>query len=251
MASSIPVVLITGGNQGIGFAIAQVLSESKKPYTILIGARNVSRGEEAVEKIKSSKTNDETTISTIQIDIASSESINDAVEKVTMDHGRLDILVNNAGISTKNGSAASRDDWLYIFQVNVFGTVEVTQAFFLLLEKSSNSKVVVMSSSMGSIGWTEAAEETPMGLALAPYSASKAAINMHLQYWKKCVPGTKFWGVDPGLCATDFGGDFTRNYGRPPKDGAAIVRQCVEGERDQFVGKVIFQENGEEGSRPW
>lgn len=237
-----------GANQGIGYYIAQVLSQSKKPYQIIVGARNPERGNEAVKKLQATKSNDKSTITTIPIDISSHESILAAAGNISKTFGHLDILVNNAGIWGDN--SGTREDWTRVLDTNVVGTVDAFHVFFPLLQKSSDPKHVIVSSSMGSIAMVEQAPRHPFATTASAYRASKAAISMVIAELTKNVEGLRTWGVDPGLCATEFGGEFTRNNGRDPREAGDIVRQCIEGERDDCVGKVVWEENGT-GVRPW
>ena len=168
-------------------------------------------------------------------------------------YGGLDILVNNAAApgtdSTNMGQ--SLEDWDMCFKTNVIGTVAVTQAFIPQLQKSLDGKIVVVSSSMGSLSMCEDAPKHPLSIDASPYRASKAAINMVMIEWTKVYPGVKIWGIDPGLCATRFAGEYSLKNGRDPKEGADIARQCIEGEREDCVGKVVFEQYGETGVRPW
>ncbi|KAL1591662.1 hypothetical protein SLS60_011660 [Paraconiothyrium brasiliense] len=254
MANSIPpVVFITGANQGLGYAIAEVFSQAKNPYTILIGARDQARGEEAASKLLQTRTNQESTISPIQIDIASSESITSALDKISTDYGRLDILVNNAGIFGAPGkmwNSTTRPDWRAIFEVNVFGAIELIESAFPLLRKSPSPRVIVVTSNMGSISKV-ANGHVPTGAAGAYYSSSKAAINAMLANWSQTQKDIKFWATCPGLVATEFGGDFTKQHGREPKDAADIVRKCAEGEKEDVVGLMIWDQDGKSGVYEW
>ncbi|KAF1967706.1 short-chain dehydrogenase/reductase SDR [Bimuria novae-zelandiae CBS 107.79] len=254
MAAPIPpVVLITGANQGLGFAIAEIFSQSKQPYTVLVGARDQSRGEEAVTKLLSKKTNDKITVSAIQINLASSESITTALESIGKSYGRIDVLVNNAGIFGAPGkmwTSTTRPDWRAIFEVNVFGAIELVELAFPLLRKSSLPRVIVVTSNMGSI--TKVSQgHVPCGAVGAYYSSSKAAINAMVANWTQLQKDIKFWAVCPGLVATEFGGDFTKQHGRDPKDAADIVRMCAEGEKDDVVGYAIWDQDGKSGVYEW
>ncbi|KAF2449187.1 NAD(P)-binding protein [Karstenula rhodostoma CBS 690.94] len=248
-----PVILITGANQGLGFAIAEVFSQSKHPYTILVGARDQTRGNEAVSKLLSTKTNEKTTISTIGIDLASSESITSALEKIATNYGRLDILVNNAGIfgaPGKTWNSTTRPDWRTIFEVNVFGAIELVETAFPLLLKSPSPRVIVVTSNMGSISKV-ANGHVPCGPVGAYYSSSKAAVNAMVANWSQTQKGIKFWATCPGLVATQFGGDFTMHQGREPTEAADIVRKCAEGEKEDVVGHMIWDQDGKSGVYEW
>ncbi|KAF2260552.1 NAD(P)-binding protein [Lojkania enalia] len=251
MVSDSPVVLITGANQGIGFSISELLSQSKMSYTILVGARNASKGIDAVSQLNTIKINPNAKIVPFLVDLNSHESIVSAVDKVSTDYGRLDILINNAAIGSANGGqqTSDRTEWQKVFETNVFGTVDLTHAFLPLLQKSPDPKIVVVTSTFGTIAATEAAD--PLFVEASPYKASKAAINMVLVEWNKLLKGIKVWGVCPGLCATDLAGEFTRKNGQDPRKGAVVVQQCIEGERENLRGKMVFEQDGEWGTRPW
>jgi NAD(P)-dependent dehydrogenase (short-subunit alcohol dehydrogenase family) len=175
------------------------------------------------------------------------------LENITTNYGRIDILVNNAGIfgaPGKTWNSTTRPDWRAIFEVNVFGAMELVELAFPLLRKSSAPRVVVVSSNMGSI--SKVAEgHVPTGPAGAYYSSSKAAINAMVANWSQLQKDIKFWAVCPGLVATEFGGDFTKQHGRDPKDAAAIVRMCAEGEKEDVVGKFIWDQDGKSGVYEW
>lgn len=191
-------------------------------------------------------------MSTIQLDITSTSSIAAAVIKINENYGRLDVLVNNAAIMAgEGGSTTNPEDWRRVFETNVIGTVAVTNAFIPLLQKSNNAKIVVVSSSMGSITIAETSPPHPMANGASPYRASKAAMNMITVEWAKVLNGIRVWSVDPGLCATEFAGEYSMSKGRDPREGADIVRQCIEGERNDCVGKVVWEQGGETGVRPW
>ncbi|KAF1957098.1 putative short chain dehydrogenase [Byssothecium circinans] len=252
--STAPVVLITGANQGIGFAAAEVFAQSKQGYHILVGSRNATRGEEAVSKLLERRTNADSNIATLTLDVSSSESIKAAIETISTRYGKLDVLVNNAGVLYgPTGTSDKRDDWRYIFEVNVFGVMDLTISAFPLLRKSSNPKVVMVTSNMGSLTMV-ANGHVPIGAMGSPYSASKAAFNMMMLNWVHTQKDIKFWGFCPGLVATEIGGEFTRNNGRPAKEAADLVRQCVEGEREDGQGKISWEQAdlpGGTGIYPW
>jgi NAD(P)-dependent dehydrogenase (short-subunit alcohol dehydrogenase family) len=172
----------TDANQGLGIYIAQLIFQSSKPYNILVGARNPSRGREAVARLEATRVNNESTTSTIEVNITSSESIVGAVEEVSNAYGRVDILVSIAAIQSKElgKTLNSVEDWKAVFDTKVIGTVAMTNAFVPLLQKSSDAKIVVLSSSMGSIAIAEASPPHPMSDMASPCRASKAAINMVL-----------------------------------------------------------------------
>ncbi len=97
------VAFVTGASRGIGAAIARRLA--KDGLHVVAVARNLDKLEQLVIEIKADGGSAEAMV----CDIANSQNITDAIEKVTDAHGRLDVLVNNAGI-TKDGLILRMDD---------------------------------------------------------------------------------------------------------------------------------------------
>jgi NAD(P)-dependent dehydrogenase (short-subunit alcohol dehydrogenase family) len=84
------VVLITGANQGMGYLAA--LQLAKLPgYNVLVGARSVQKGQDAVKKIEGKSP--QSKVEAILIDVNSDESIRTAVKDIESKFGRLDVLV--------------------------------------------------------------------------------------------------------------------------------------------------------------
>src|ERR1700689_2528238 len=84
-----PVALVTGANQGIGLQIAKDLAAHG--FTVLVGSRNLERGEVAAKEIGPDA-------HALQLDVTDQASIA-AAERIRKEFGRLDVLINNAAIS--------------------------------------------------------------------------------------------------------------------------------------------------------
>src|SRR5579871_3086463 len=93
------VILITGGNTGIGFETVKALCKEPTAYNILIGTRSLEKGEAAIVSLKNEIPETTSTVSTVQVDIESDDSIKKAFDYVSSKYGKLDVLVNNAGAS--------------------------------------------------------------------------------------------------------------------------------------------------------
>ena len=91
------IVLITGANSGIGWETVKALLQSQRQYHILLGARDLEKGNEALEKLKEDVPETSSAIELIQIDVADDASISNACENIQTSHGRIDTLINNAG----------------------------------------------------------------------------------------------------------------------------------------------------------
>ena len=93
------IALVTGANKGLGFETSRVLA--KNGIKVLLGSRDLERGEKAVDALK----NEGLDIELLHIDIANADSIKNAVADIKSKYGKLDILVNNAGMIHKD------EDW--------------------------------------------------------------------------------------------------------------------------------------------
>jgi NAD(P)-dependent dehydrogenase (short-subunit alcohol dehydrogenase family) len=174
---------VTGANQGVGLQVARELVANG--LTVLVGSRNVERGEAAAKEIGPGAV-------AIQLDVTDGASIAAAAERIRREFGRLDLLVNNAGISktrpggslvveeyakTSYPSTASLDEIRAVWETNVFGVVAVYQAMLPLLRLSSDARIVNVSSGVGSLT-VNADPAYPYHAIFGPiYPASKTALN--------------------------------------------------------------------------
>ncbi|MGM4983526.1 MULTISPECIES: SDR family NAD(P)-dependent oxidoreductase [Rhizobium] len=177
-----PVALVTGANQGIGLQIARELAANG--YTVLVGSRNLERGEEAAKSIGADAR-------ALQLDVTDQASIAAVAERIRIELGRLDLLVNNAAIShagrpgrslaeilqSSRASVASLDEVRAVFETNVFGVIAVTQAILPLLREAPAGRIVNVTSGVGSLT-LNADPNFPYrsGFGVV-YAASKTALN--------------------------------------------------------------------------
>jgi NAD(P)-dependent dehydrogenase (short-subunit alcohol dehydrogenase family) len=94
------IVLITGGNAGIGFEAVKALLESdKQQYVVLMGTRSLEKGQKAIDELKKEVVNTSSAVELVQVDISSDESIEAAYAGVKAKYDHIDALINNAGES--------------------------------------------------------------------------------------------------------------------------------------------------------
>jgi NAD(P)-dependent dehydrogenase (short-subunit alcohol dehydrogenase family) len=91
------IVLVTGGNNGIGYETVKALLESKQNYIILLGSRSLEKASVAIKNLREERPASTSTVEAVQVDLTSDESIQKAFDQVNSRQGRLDTLVNNAG----------------------------------------------------------------------------------------------------------------------------------------------------------
>jgi len=178
-----PVALVTGANQGIGLQIAKDLVTHG--FTVLVGSRNLERGEAAAKEIGPDAC-------ALQLDVTDQASIAAAARRVRNEFGRLDVLVNNAAIShtgeirgmsvyeyakLTQPSNVSLDEMHAVFETNVFGVVAVTQALLPLLREAPAARIVNVSSGVGSLTLNSDPSFPPRQIFGPVYPASKTALN--------------------------------------------------------------------------
>ncbi|NBW38633.1 MAG: SDR family NAD(P)-dependent oxidoreductase, partial [Cytophagia bacterium] len=169
--------LVTGANKSIGFEVARQLA--KKGVYVFLGSRNVENGLAAVDTLKSEGLNN---VEVVQLDITNDESVKNARIGIGRKVKTLDILINNAGIYggyPQEALNTTIDQLKATYDANVYGVVRVTQSFIDLLKKSSEPRIVNVSSSQGSITLHSDPSYKYYNYKGAAYLSSKAALNMY------------------------------------------------------------------------
>ncbi|MBF4999388.1 SDR family NAD(P)-dependent oxidoreductase [Nocardia sp. BSTN01] len=125
--------VVTGASSGIGEATARELA--KQGYHVYVGARRMDRLQALADEIGGTA---------IELDVTDESSVRlftDAVE-------RADVLVNNAGGAKGLApvTEADLDDWRWMWETNVLGTLRVTKALLPKLIDSGDGLIVTVTS---------------------------------------------------------------------------------------------------------
>jgi NAD(P)-dependent dehydrogenase (short-subunit alcohol dehydrogenase family) len=209
-----PVALVTGANQGIGLQIAKDLA--LHGFTVLVGSRNLQRGETAAKEVGSGAY-------ALQLDVTDQDSISAAAVRVRDEFGRLDVLVQNAAISNTNKkpgqsveeyskttrpSVVSLDEMRAVWDTNVFGVLSVYQAMLPLLRATPGARIVNVSSGVGSLRATSDPTYPYRAIFGPVYPASKTALNaLTIAMALELEPeGIKVNAVSPGFTKTNLNG---------------------------------------------
>jgi NAD(P)-dependent dehydrogenase (short-subunit alcohol dehydrogenase family) len=210
-----PVALVTGANKGIGFEIARELAEGG--CTVWLAGRDLEKVRAAAAKLEKSGHK----VKSVALDVTRPDSAAAAARAVEIDSGALDILVNNAGISSESRRSPGKDSPEMIapsevgletlratYETNVFGPVNVTQAFLPLLRKSKAGRIVNMSSGLGSLTQKSDPSTFLAKVNVMAYCSSKSALNGVTVAFANELRETpiKVNAADPGYCATDLNG---------------------------------------------
>ena len=165
--------VITGGNRGLGFGIAQAMAESGANIAIL--CRATKKAAEAVEALSVFGG----TYRSFSCDVTSLPSVRAAVEAVCEAFGGIDILVNNAGVScTKALLDMDEDltDWYKVVNTDLNGCVHMTyEAAKRMRDAGKGGCIINITSNAGFM--------VNHGQPMSPYSCAKAAMN----HFTKCM----------------------------------------------------------------
>ncbi len=239
------IVLITGGNAGIGYEIVKSLASLQPNYQILLGARDIHKGEEAASSLGAP-----TNVNPIQLDVTSDESINLCFKTIEQHFGRLDILINNAGTAGRDlgtyppTSETLREIYNHCYNVNVTGAAILTETMIPLLQLSTLPKVIMISSGLGSITNLQR-PQAPL-IPVPFYNATKSAMNYLAAYYAKKYPNFKVNSVCPGLNATGLNGLELTEENHPRNGAIRAVQLATEG-----PGGVSGTYSNKEGPVPW
>jgi len=241
--------LVTGANKSIGFEITRQLAQ--RGIYVYLGSRNLENGIEAVNKLKAEGIQN---VEAIPLDITNDESVKQARIVIGGKTKSLDILINNAGIYGGYPQSAfdvTMEQFKAAYDANLYGVVRVTQAFIDLLKKSSEPRIVNVSSSQGSITLHSDPSYTYYDNKGIVYLSSKAALNMYTVVLAYELKDTLFKvnAVCPGYTKTDFNGH--RGPGTVEDAGKRIIKYALI-DQNGPTGKFFSEENNPEtGEIPW
>ncbi|CAF4165876.1 unnamed protein product [Rotaria sp. Silwood2] len=266
------VVLVTGANRGLGFEVVKKLvatSTDPNKIIILLGSRNLQRGQEAISRLGSPPN-----VHLLQLDTSSQDSIARATKEIEEKYnGYLNVLINNAGISKRERRI---DVAREIFATNYYGVKMVNEYMFPLL--GENARIVNVSSEIGS--WTlykassdlqnqyssptltteeldqlvkdflSAIEQDKLDTSgydpkspLLIYGVSKAALTaltrIEARQWS-AIKNVLVLAVCPGYCATDI-----TNHApgaRPAELGADSILYAVNTSQNELENGAFYQD---------
>ena len=181
-------IIITGGSLGIGRETAKNMIS--KDANVLITGRSESRLKQA-QKYSGAKI--------IEFDIADMDNIAENAKKcIDILDGRIDVLVNNAGIGvSKSIDKLNIEDFLRVFNVNVFGLALFTKEIIPLMIKESYGTIVNIGSTASLKGYKNG----------SIYSSSKFAVRCLTQCWQAELRqyNIRVCQVNPSEVTTAFG----------------------------------------------
>ena len=200
------VALVSGGNRGIGREVARELAALD--YTVVIGSRNLERGEQAAGELGEN-------VTARQLDVTDEDSIVRCVASIAEEFGRLDVLVNNAGITgggwSTNAVDADLAEVRRTLETNFFGAWRLTEESLPLMRQNGYGRIVNISSGMGQL--------SDMGGHSPGYRVSKTGLNVLTRMLTAELANENILvnSACPGWVRTDMG---TQAAGRSVEEGA-------------------------------
>jgi len=185
------VAVVTGSSTGIGLATSLALA--KEGFSTYATMRNLDRSAD----ITSKAAKEDLPLTVLQMNVDNDKSVNDTIEKIMNDKGRIDVVVNNAGYALVGAfEETSMRDGRAQMETNFFGTVRVIKAVLPIMRKQHRGTIVNVTSMGGRIA-------IPFD---SFYHASKFALeglSESLQY--EIEPfGVKVVLIEPGAVKSDF-----------------------------------------------
>ncbi|MBC9914377.1 SDR family NAD(P)-dependent oxidoreductase [Chitinophaga varians] len=226
--------LITGANRGLGLETARQLL--KKNVQVILSCRDSAKGLAAVAQLREVSPH----INFLPLDITHPEQVSAAVDKITQQYGHLDILINNAAITHAGATPPTAErmtntilqtnveDVKAVFEVNVWGTLQLTQALLPLLRKSPAGRIINLSSELGSIQLQADTSSPIYHVKKFAYNSSKTMVNLLTVYLQEALRDTnvRAYTISPGWVKTDMG--TAAAFLEIPEGAGIIVQAALE-----------------------
>lgn len=208
------LVVVTGGNVGLGFESAQDFA--RRNARVVLGCRDINKGEEAVKSIKEKTGND--AVECLEVDLGSLASVRKFCTELKSKYPPIYALVLNAGVWYPMDEKKKTSDGFEIhFGVNHLGHFEMAR---LLIDQmaEAGSRIVIVSSSLAKTGKIDfetqdfvregrvAEEDGKKSFAPTGYCDSKLMNALTCRYLTTILPPhVTTYAVCPGFCRSSLG----------------------------------------------
>ncbi|MEE8419435.1 MAG: glucose 1-dehydrogenase [Dehalococcoidales bacterium] len=220
------VAIVTGGNGGIGKAIAIGLAGAGAD--IVIAARNKEKTAGVVEEIKSLGRR----CIGLECNVRKADDIKNTVEKTVKEFGKLNILVNNAGTANRAlPQSMTEKEWDIVIDINLKAGFLFSQAAYPAMVKAGGGKIINIGSMMSIFGSGTSAN----------YSVSKGGV---IQLTKSLAIA---WAQDNiqvnAICPGWFATDLTKQHTEDKELYRTIINRTPAGrfgETNELAGAAVF-----------
>src|SRR5258708_21694161 len=137
------VIVITGSSSGFGALAARALA--KAGHIVYASMRETTgRNEKQVEAVKQFAADNKVDLRTVELDVASQESSNLAIQKIVAENGRLDVIILNAGHMVFGPAEAFTPEQLAeLYDINVLSPPPLTHAALPRLRPPGTGLVIL------------------------------------------------------------------------------------------------------------
>lgn len=197
------IVVLTGGNAGIGKATAKGLAE--KGATLILGCRNSAKAQKAVLEIQKATGNKR--VLTYPLDLASFESIRGFAAMIRENYPHVDVLLNNAAALT-NTFQTTREGFEWQIGVNYIGHFLLTRELLPWLQKGEAPRVINVSSNghyRGAINFDSFRNPPQDYRLLDAYCQAKLANVLFTHELARRYPAIESYALHPGFVRTHLG----------------------------------------------
>jgi len=189
--NQLSVAVVTGSSSGIGLATSLALA--RNGYLTYATMRNLAKR----DSIQSVAEKQHLPVRVVQLDVTDENSINNAIQSILSESGRIDLLVNNAGYALTGAfEDIGIDEIKAQYETNVFGVIRVTQAVLPIMRKQGSGRIINISSGAGRTGYPGGSAYVSSKFALEGLSESMA---FEVEQF-----GIKTVLVEPGFVRTNF-----------------------------------------------
>jgi NAD(P)-dependent dehydrogenase (short-subunit alcohol dehydrogenase family) len=185
------VAVVTGSSSGIGLETALTLA--RKGFLTYATMRNLAKS----DNIKAVADKDHLPICIVQLDVTDDTSVNNAVQSIIKETGRIDILVNNAGYALSGGfEDLSLEEIKNQYDTNFYGIIRTTQAILPIMRKQRSGRIINISSGLGLFGFP----------GMSAYSSTKFAMEglSESMTYELDQFGIKVILIEPGVIRTNI-----------------------------------------------
>jgi NAD(P)-dependent dehydrogenase (short-subunit alcohol dehydrogenase family) len=181
------IIVITGASSGFGALTARSLALAG--HTVYASMRETKgRNAAQVREVEQYAAEHRVDLRTVELDVASQQSCDTAIQEIIARSGRLDVVIHNAGHMVFGPAEAfTPEQYAELYDVNVLSTQRVNRSALPQLRKQGKGLLVWVSSSSSAGG-------TPP--YLAPYFAAKAAMDRLAVVY---APELARWGIETSI----------------------------------------------------
>lgn len=220
------VILVTGGNRGIGRATA-LMAANHGAKVALTYNTHADEGEDVCADIRGQGG----TALAMQMDVADRGAIQKTLAQTTKHFGRIDGVVNNAGLlQQKPFEELTDDDWDLLQRVNLQGPFRVAQEVFPIFRSNGGGTIVNVSSIGGQIGGNLAVHYSAFKAGQISLTRSLARVGAEHSIRVNCV--------SPGLIETDMTAGELATPAAATK--IASIPASRVGSPDEVANAIIF-----------